>query len=80
MRIYTFAFCSKYMKLQASNSDEILFLPRDFEQYILGQSIPSGLHVRMDLEKGGRWAKLMEVEKSEAKSLMPVDAPEDAKE
>merc|ERR1712066_342858 len=27
-----------------------------------GESIPAGLHVRLDLEKGGRWAKLMDEE------------------
>jgi len=25
-----------------------------------GQAIPSGLHVRMDMTNGGKWAKLMD--------------------
>jgi hypothetical protein len=34
------------------------FVPTDDWQEVLeGQSIPHGLHVRMDLSKGGRWAK-----------------------
>jgi len=32
----------------------------------LDQAIPPGLHVKMDLSTGGKWAKLMDNDKSNA--------------
>ena len=40
--------------------------------YFLGQVIPPGLHVRMDLTNGGRWAKLMDDNESNHNALVNV--------
>jgi hypothetical protein len=43
------------------------FIPTDEWQEVLeGQSIPKGLHVRMDMSKGGRWAKKLAPEPADA--------------
>jgi len=33
---------------------------KEWQQVPEGESIPAGLHVRLDLEKGGKWAKLLD--------------------
>lgn len=54
--------------LSLQDEDDIEFVPTNEWQLVKeGQSIPSGLHVRMDMSTGGKWAKLMD-DDSSAKS------------
>ena len=48
------------LTLHSCNSEFIA--TKDWQKVPEGESIPAGLHVKLDLENGGRWAKLLDDE------------------
>jgi len=60
----------------AFNQEE--FVPtKEWQEVPDGVAVPGGLHIRMDLDKGGKWAKLIEEEeplKSFSTDVMAVEA------
>nr|XP_039264110.1 nucleotide exchange factor SIL1-like [Styela clava] len=66
-----------YSTRDVESSDE--FIPtHEWQEIKPGQAIPPGLHVKMDLQKGGKWAKLMDSESNtntDMKSIIIKDDP-----
>nr|CAB3266074.1 nucleotide exchange factor SIL1-like [Phallusia mammillata] len=61
------------------DNDEPFIPTNEWQQVKPGQAIPSGLHVKMDLSNGGKWAKLMDDGKTSQKSSLQL-APDANKE
>lgn len=54
----------------AENGEDEKFVPtKEWQEVKTGQHIPPGLHVKMDLQNGGKWAKLMDKEEDSQKQM-----------
>ena len=73
---YLIYFTSPVLKSILVNAKEIE-ASNEWQLLQEGDTIPSGLHVRMDLETGQKWVKLMDEEETESQALVSKESEND---
>lgn len=69
-------FASHLLNGKAVNAKEIE-ATNEWQLLQEGDTIPSGLHVRMDFETGEKWVKLMDEEENESQALVSKESKDD---